>query len=114
MILIQIFRLLKLLKESNNINDKKDYDKFIKKYKYTLDFLDAKELKCFEEIENQMTKEFKNNFQKNSKTEIKKKSLAKIQLVNLLFYLFNIKEDPQWYYDDKKLENEAKKVINKI
>ncbi len=78
------FKLLKHLKE----NSRKDYDYFIEKYKYTLDFKDALILDCFkkEEIELNQQEFFENakKFKLNCK-EIK--SLSKIKLFNLFFYL---------------------------
>jgi len=80
------FKLLKYLK----INSKTDYNIFVKKYKYTLNFKDALILDCFKKEEIIfIQQEFFENA-KNLKLNLKKKkleSLSKIKLFNLFFYL---------------------------
>ena len=84
------FKLLKYLKN----NSRKDYDHFIEKYKYTLDFKDALILDCFKKEEIELTqKEFFENA-KNLKLNYKEiKSLSKIKLFNLFFYILFKKLD---------------------
>ena len=56
------FRLLYLLKKENG-----KYDKYIKKYKYTLDYKDAKELECFNsEFVIKMNQLYKDNLIKSN------------------------------------------------
>ncbi len=77
------FKLLSKLYEK----DLKEYNKYIRKYKYTLNYEDAKKLGCFTDKENDEIKKC----QKNFKIEIKEiKSLSKLKLFNFLFYLINL------------------------
>ena len=77
------YKLLSALKKES----KSEYIKYITKYKYTLDYENAKELNCFQDNENDIINEsLSYNF------DIKEiKSLSKIKLFNLLFYIINIK-----------------------
>ena len=72
-------------------NNPDDYTKYIKKYKYTLNFVDAFKLQCFNEtdIENNINEYNINLTKLNLKNkQIKSiQSLAKIKLFNLFFYL---------------------------
>ena len=84
------YKLLSYLKQNNPSS----YKKYISKYKYTLDFKDALELKCFDEKEIiEVLDEFNQNL-------IKKKlnvqlidtieninSLSKLKIFNLLYFL---------------------------
>ena len=82
------YYLLKDLKDKN----KKEYNNFIKKYKFTLDYEDAAELECFEKEEiNKIKNEFlenekKHNLNKNNIDTNNIKSLSKLKLFNLFFY----------------------------
>ena len=80
------FRLLSILKEKSI----SEYNKYITKYKYTLNYEDAKKLKCLNEDE----KEIKNEIFKNFNENIDKiKSLSKLKMFNFLFYIINLKFD---------------------
>ena len=68
------FKLLSILKNEN----KAEYNKYIAKYKYTLDYNDAKKLKCFPKDENDIIRDLNVNF-KDKIPEIK--SLSKIKLI---------------------------------
>ena len=77
------YKLLLALKNSNE----SEYNKYIKKYKYTLNYEHAKELKCFKDNEQDLLNE-----SLTYKFDIKKiNSLSKIKLFNLLFYIMNLK-----------------------
>ena len=78
------FKLLSILKKES----KSEYDKYIDKYKYTLNYNDAKNLGCFPNIENDVLKELNDNFKHKTK-EIK--SLSKIKLLSFLLYISNLK-----------------------
>jgi hypothetical protein len=79
------------LKDKN----RKEYNTFIQKYKFTLDYNDAVELKCFEQKEiNEIKNEFsenmkKYNLNKNNINTNNIKSLSKLKLFNMLFFLLN-------------------------
>ena len=51
------FKLLSILKEENN----SEYNKYIDKYKYTLDYNDAKKLKCFSNNESDIINDLNDN-----------------------------------------------------
>lgn len=79
--------------KKNNFND---YKRYIKKYKYTLNFKEAIILECFDTKEiDKMIKEYNNiiKFNKFSADSIVSskniKSFSKIKLFNLLMYLLN-------------------------
>ena len=77
------FKLLSQLHK----NDLTEYNKYIIKYKYTLNYDDAKKLGCFAVKEKEIIEECQNNF----KIAIKKiKSLSKLKLFNFLFYIINL------------------------
>ena len=83
------YLILKYLKE----NCHEDYNKYIKKYKYTLDFKDALILNCFEKEKINL---IKNEFNQNiKKFDLQLKgvnnidSLSKLKLFNLFFFLLN-------------------------
>ena len=108
------YRLLYLLKTSKLKQDNEDYKKYINKYKYTLNYLNSQNLECFEESKNnEIKEEFINNL-RQLKIEYKQtKSLSKMKLFNLLFYVLNIsanekaKEDASIIYDKiaKKIDS---------
>lgn len=96
------FKILSYLKK----NSPKEYNKYIPKYKYTLNFKDALELKCFDEKEIiLMMKEYNNNIYNFNigLPQIKANeniiSFSKIRLFNLFFYLQD-KDILQSNYDD--------------
>ena len=94
------FKLLSTLKKES----KSEYTKYITKYKYTLDYKDAKKLKCFQDNEKDIIKEsLSYNF------DIKEiKSLSKIKLFNLLFYIINLK------FSEKQFEGNFIDLIQNI
>ena len=96
------YKLLSLLKQK----EKSTYDKFITKYKYTLDYRDAKSLNCLNEDENKIILESKRYFNEDIK-EIN--SLSKMKLFNLLFRLFDFKITDEPYF---KCATEIKDVLN--
>ena len=88
------FKLLQYMHKK----EKKEYAKYIEKYKYTLNFMDAMKLNCFDEKE---IKECADLYNKNieeyglkSLSKIKQKEdikcLSKLKLINLLLYLLNL------------------------
>ena len=92
------FRLLYLLKNSQNGKDQEDYNKYINKYRYTLNYEDAKKLKCFNDSEKNYIDEFILNLKNNKninklKSDLKISSLSKTKLFDLLFYIINIKKE---------------------
>ena len=100
------FKLLSKLKEKNI----DEYNIYITKYKYTLEYEDAKNLNCFNDKEKDIIKECYKNFN----IEIKKiKSLSKLKLFNFLFYIITLKLDDKNLIDDDsiKLYNEIKEKI---
>lgn len=110
------FRLLYLLKNSQNIKDQEDYKKYIKKYRYTLNYEDAIKLKCFNDSENtNYINEFLSNLDNNKnyskfKPDLKITSLSKIKLFNLLFYIISIKKE----IDVEDYIEPCKIIVNKI
>ena len=110
------FRLLYLLKNSQNIKDQEDYKKYIKKYRYTLNYEDAIKLKCFNDSENtNYINEFLSNLDNNKnyskfKPDLKITSLSKIKLCNLLFYIISIKKE----IDVEDYIEPCKIIVNKI
>ena len=98
------FKLLEYLLK----NEKDEYDKYIKKYKYTLEYKDAKELNCFcSEFVKKMEQLYINNLRKSNNNYIDKseiESLSKITLFNLIFYYININD----LTDLKKIERDIK------
>ena len=74
------FRLLSLLKNSNI----SEYNKYIIKYKYTLNYEDANKLKCFKDNEEEIKKECFNNFGEKIDNI---KSLSKLKIFNFLFFI---------------------------
>jgi len=80
------FQLLTYLKK----NSRTEYNKYINKYKYTLDFQDAIKLKCFKEKDINLIKiKFKENITKyNIKIGVIN-SLSRMKLFNMLFFLLN-------------------------
>ena len=100
------FKLLSQL----SVKDSAEYNKYIIKYKYTLNYKDAKKLGCFAGEE----KDLKEKCQRNFKIEIKEvKSLSKLKLFDFLFYLTNLelndKNIPNNYFTKKN--NEIKEKI---
>lgn len=104
------FRLLFLLKNSNNKKDQQDYKKYINKYRFTLEYNDAKNLACFDPSEEKnIIDEFFNNLNiKQEKYQIS--SLSKLKLFNLLFYIIGIKQN----IDIDDYINSLKIIIKKI
>ena len=102
------FKLLSILKKES----KSEYNKYIDKYKYTLDYNDAKKLKCFSNIENEIIKDLNTDF----KYKIKEiKSLSKIKLFSFLFYINNLKCNFSYIEDDlyrDSLEKIKEKIIS--
>jgi len=100
------FKLLSKLKEKNI----DEYNIYITKYKYTLEYEDAKNLDCFNDKEKDIIKECYKNFN----IEIKEiKSLSKLKLFNFLFYIINLKLDDKNRFDVDliKLSKEIKEKI---
>ena len=96
------FKYLSFLKD--NSNDK--FNKYIKKYIYTLDYVDAKEIGNLKTIENNELNKL-NMFRSkhNIKTKINKiNSLSNIKLVNFIYQLNN-------YYKANKDINDYKKLL---
>lgn len=88
------FKLLQYLQK----DEKKEYDNYIKKYKYTLNFKDAMMLNC---LDKQKVKEcvdlYNNNIEEYSLKSLSKiekiediKCLSKLKLINLLLHLLNL------------------------
>ena len=98
------FKLLSLLKN----NYKLEYDKYITKYKYTLNYDDAKKLNCFKDKEKDILNE--SSFYKFDIKEIK--SLSKVKLFNYLFYIMNLKFNEKQY--EENYIDIAKKIEEKI
>ena len=99
------FRILSYLQKE----DKNEYDKYIIKYKYTLNYADAKILQCFKEVE----KDIKNDCLKNIGINIKKvQSRAKVKLFSFLFSIMSFTFDLQSY--DKNYMNTAEKIKGEI
>ena len=86
------FRLLSLLKEKNI----SEYNKYITKYKYTLNYEDAKNLKCFKDDVSKIIKESSAYY--SGLKEIK--SLSKVKLFNFLFYIMNLKFNEKQYTEN--------------
>lgn len=86
------YKLLSFLKT----NSFHDFDKYIGKYKYTLDFQDALRLRAFDANDvKSILVEFNENFPNNSISGIKKiVSLSKLKLFNFLSYLLNYQQNP--------------------
>ena len=102
------FKLLSILKNES----KAEYNKYIAKYKYTLNYNDAKKLKCFSKDENDIIRDLNINF-KNKISEIK--SLSKIKLFSFLLYINNLKCNFNYFEDDYYrdiLEKIKKKIIS--
>jgi len=102
------FKLLSILKEEN----KSEYNKYIDKYKYTLDYNDAKKLECFPINENEIIKELNDNYQFKIKDI---KSLSKIKLFLFLCYINNLKSNFSDIEDDlyrDTLEDIKGKIIS--
>ena len=98
------YKLLSILK----IVEQKEYNKYISKYIFTLDYEDAKKLKCFNDKEEDIKKEIQKNF---GVKIVKIKSLSKLKLFNFLFYLLNIKDSKDniaYDYDNYIKEIKAK------
>ena len=70
------------------------YKKYLNKYKYTLDYDDAKKLGCFEDVnENDLIKSINSeisNLNIKDKSITKIESLSKSKLIKFLLYLLNI------------------------
>ena len=70
------------------------YNKYLKKYKYTLDYDDAKKLGCFKDVdENDLIKSINNeisNLNIKDKSITRIGSLSKSKLIKFLFYLLNL------------------------
>ena len=83
------YLLLKHLKDKSP----KDYQLYIEKYKYTLNFQDAIKLDCFSKQEIAQIDEFENNIKK-FRLNIQKikniESLSKRKLFNFLFFLMDV------------------------
>lgn len=99
------YKLLSILKKV----EKKEYNKYISKYKFTLDYEDAKKLKCFKNKEEDIKKEIQKNF---GVIIVEIKSLSKLKLFNFLFYLLNIKDSKDRIAYD--YENFIKEIRSKI
>jgi hypothetical protein len=87
------FKLLSLLREKNKV----EYNKFIVKYKYTLNYSDAKKLNCFDVNEESIKNECNKNFGSNIKEII---SLSKAKLFNFLFFIINLKYDKKTFFEE--------------
>ena len=86
-------------------NDVAKYNKYINKYKYTLNYKDAKSLGCFKGEEEEITK--LENFYKKSKinSTIKEiNSLSKIKIINFLYQLND-------YYKEGKKKKDFKNLL---
>ena len=100
------FKLLSSLKKES----KSEYNKYIDKYKYTLDYNDAKKLKCFSNNESDII----NDLNDNSEYKIKEiKSLSKIKLFSFLFYINNLKLN-SIYIEEDPYKDILEKIKEKI
>ena len=100
------FKLLSILKQKS----KEEYNKYISKYKYTLNYKDAKKLKCFSNDEKDILKELKSNY----KDKIPKiNSLSKIKLFSFLFYINNL-ECNFSHTENNYYKNITEKIKEKI
>ena len=100
------FKLLSILKQKS----KEEYNKYISKYKYTLNYKDAKKLKCFSNDEKDILKELKSNY-KDKIPEIN--SLSKIKLFSFLFYINNL-ECNFSHTENNYYKNITEKIKEKI
>ena len=100
------FKLLSILKQKS----KDEYNKYISKYKYTLNYKDAKKLKCFSNDEKDIIKELKSNY-KDKIPEIN--SLSKIKLFSFLFYINNL-ECNFSHTENNYYKNITEKIKEKI
>ena len=100
------FKLLSILKQKS----KEEYNKYISKYKYTLNYKDAKKLKCFSNDEKEIIKELKSNY-KDKIPEIN--SLSKIKLFSFLFYINNL-ECNFSHTENNYYKNITEKIKEKI
>ena len=100
------FKLLSILKQKS----KEEYNKYISKYKYTLNYKDAKKLKCFSNDEKDIIKELKSNY-KDKIPEIN--SLSKIKLFSFLFYINNL-ECNFSHTENNYYKNITEKIKEKI
>ena len=100
------FKLLSILKQKS----KEEYNKYISKYKYTLNYKDAKKLKCFSNDEKDIVKELKSNY-KDKIPEIN--SLSKIKLFSFLFYINNL-ECNFSHTENNYYKNITEKIKEKI
>ena len=97
--------MLSLLKEKSI----SEYNKYITKYKYTLNYEDAKKLNCFNDDEKEIKNECFNNFNENID---KIKSLSKLKIFNFLFYIINLKYD--YWTIVEEYEEIGRKIKNEI
>ena len=83
------YKVLEYLKK----NSPTEFNKYIEKYKYTLDFEDALNLGCFNNKKVKLIlQEFNNNFKNSQIPSLKKiKFLSKLKIFNLFCYLLQLK-----------------------
>lgn len=99
------FRLLSLLKVKNI----SEYNKYITKYKYTLNYTDAKKLNCFKDNIEEIKKQCLINFGEKIDNI---KSLSKLKLFNFLFFIMKFEYDGKKFYEQyKDIEHEIKETI---
>ena len=98
------FRLLSLLKKNKN----SEYKKYITKYKYTLNYEDAKKLNCFNDDENKIKEEHEKNFKEKINNI---KSLAKLKLFNFLFFLMKFQYSDLVIKEQQKTTKEIKDAL---
>ena len=100
------YKLLSLLKQG----DISEYNKYIDKYKYTLDYNHAKILGCLPNNGEDIIEEYN----KNNKENIKEiKILSKYKLFNFLYYIINIKRNIK-HFEVSDYQNSLDEIKEKI
>ena len=105
------YKILYFLKEKKSSNE---FEKYIGKYKYTLDFQDAHRLSAFNVNDVKLILgEFNENFPNNSIKGIKNiVSLSKLKLFNFLSYLLKFKQNPSAKTTIQNVKNQILKYAN--
>ena len=100
------YKLLSLLKQG----DISEYNKYIDKYKYTLDYNHAKILGCLPNNGEDIIEEYN----KNNKENIKEiKILSKYKLFNFLYYIINLKRKTK-LFEVSDYQNSLDEIKEKI